>query len=133
MFCFDTDTMSATIRPRPPMSLVRALAALEEKEQVTTAVTVAELLLGVAGDADETRRKRVRTLASWLPAMPFDRSAAEAYGPLRHELETSGRRLDERDLMIASICLARDLTLVTGNVRHFERVPGLRVENWLEG
>jgi tRNA(fMet)-specific endonuclease VapC len=114
------------------MSLVRALAGLHEADQVTTAITVAELMLGVAADTNEARRERVRTLASWLRAMPFDRAAAETYGPLRHSLEASGRRLDERDMMIASICVAHDLTLVTGNLRHFERVPGLRVENWLE-
>jgi tRNA(fMet)-specific endonuclease VapC len=125
--------MSATIRTRQSNSLVRALSGVEERDQVTTAITVAELLLGVARDTNEERRDRVRTLASWLPAIPFDRAAAEAYGPLRHALESTGRRLDERDLMIASICLARDLTLVTGNVRHFSRVPGLHVENWLEG
>ena len=46
-------------------------------------------------------------------------------------LEAVGRPLEDADLQIAAICLAHDLTLVTGNVRHFERVPGLRVENWL--
>jgi tRNA(fMet)-specific endonuclease VapC len=63
--------------------------------------------------------------------LPFDARAAEAYGPLRADLERKGQRLDGPDLRIASIVLSRDLTLVTGNARHFERVPGLRVENWL--
>ena len=51
---------------------------------------------------------------------------------LRAELERQGRRLDEPDLRIASIALSRQLTVVTGNVRHFRRVPELAVENWLE-
>ncbi len=42
-----------------------------------------------------------------------------------------GQRVAEPDLRVAAIALARDATLVTGNVRHFERVPGLRIENWL--
>jgi tRNA(fMet)-specific endonuclease VapC len=63
--------------------------------------------------------------------LPFDELAAEVYGPLRARLESEGRRLDEPDLRIASIVLARDLTLVTGNERHFARVPDLRIENWL--
>jgi len=46
-------------------------------------------------------------------------------------LERSGRRLAEPDLRIASIALSRDLTLVTGNVRHLARVPDLRIEDWL--
>jgi tRNA(fMet)-specific endonuclease VapC len=54
------------------------------------------------------------------------------YGRLRAQLEREGRRIGEPDLRIAAIALARDLTLVTGNVRHFQRVPDLRIENWLE-
>ncbi len=61
----------------------------------------------------------------------FDEPAARSYAEIRVELEAAGR-LEDPDLRIAAICLAHDLTLVTGNVRHFERVPGLRVENWLE-
>ena len=71
-------------------------------------------------------------VTSAQPVIPFDEKAAEAYGPLRAELERRGQRLDGPDLRIAAIALSRDLTLVTGNVRHFERVPGLRIENWLE-
>ena len=64
--------------------------------------------------------------------LPFDDLAAESYGPLRARLESEGQPLAEPDLRIAAIALSRDLTLVTGNVRHFERVPDLRVENWLQ-
>jgi tRNA(fMet)-specific endonuclease VapC len=63
--------------------------------------------------------------------LPFDRPAAETYGRLRAELERAGTPLSEPDLRIASIALTHDLTVVTGNVRHFARVSGLRVENWL--
>jgi tRNA(fMet)-specific endonuclease VapC len=59
-------------------------------------------------------------------------SPPEHYGPLRARLEQAGRRIDEPDLPIASIALSHDLTVVTGNTRHFARVPGLRVENWLK-
>jgi tRNA(fMet)-specific endonuclease VapC len=71
-------------------------------------------------------------LESLHSVVAFDESAAIIYGGLRADLERSGKRLDDPDLRIASIALSRDLTLVTGNVRHFERVPGLRLENWLE-
>ncbi|HSR22290.1 MAG TPA: hypothetical protein VLW53_01985 [Candidatus Eisenbacteria bacterium] len=52
---------------------------------------------------------------------------------MRADLERSGRPLAEPDLRIAAIALAHDLTLVTGNGRHFSRIPGLRVESWLAG
>ena len=66
-----------------------------------------------------------------LPILPFDAGAARRYGEIRAQLERQGTMLGDADLCIASIALARDLTIVTGNVRHFQRVPGLSVENWL--
>jgi len=56
---------------------------------------------------------------------------AEIYGRLRADLERRGVPLNDTDLMIASIALRHDLTLVTGNPRHFSRLPGLKLENWL--
>ena len=63
---------------------------------------------------------------------PFDENAAEEYGRLRAYLEAQGTPIGHPDTQIAAIALANDLTVVTGNVRHFQRVPGLAVENWLE-
>jgi len=133
VFCFDTDVISAAMRPAPPMHLVRRLARTPIEEQCTTAITVGEILYGAARAGRPGLVELLRTLVtSAQPVIAFDEQAAEAYGPLRAELERLGRRLDGPDLRIASIALSRDLTLVTGNVSHFERVPGLRIENWLE-
>ena len=63
--------------------------------------------------------------------VPFDAAAAERYGHLRAELESEGMPLAEPDLRIAAIALCRSLTLVTANTRHFERVNGLNLQNWL--
>jgi predicted nucleic acid-binding protein len=132
MYCFDTDTLSAVIRRDPPLSLIRRLARTPPEEQFTTAVTLGELLYGAARRGGATLTQKVRELViDALPVLPFDERAAEAYGPLRARLESDGRRLDEPDLRIASIALSRGLAVVTGNVRHFSRVPDLKVENWL--
>ena len=64
--------------------------------------------------------------------LPFDELAAEAYARVRAELERQGSPLALADLMIASVALVHDLTVVTGNVSHFARVRGLAVENWLQ-
>ncbi len=64
--------------------------------------------------------------------LPFDQAAAEEYGRLRAYLEARGTPIGHEDTQTAAIALANDLTVVTGNVRHFQRVPGLAVENWLE-
>ena len=131
-YCFDTDVLSATMRRDPPLHLVRRLAATPAADQCTTAVTLGELVYGATKAKSETLAERVRLLVEEaLSVAPFDAEAARVYGSIRASLEATGTRLAEPDLRIASIALARDLTIATGNVRHFARVPGLRVENWL--
>jgi tRNA(fMet)-specific endonuclease VapC len=133
MYCFDTDVLSAVLRREPPLSLLRRLAQIPPAEQATTTITLGELLYGAARRGSERLVERVREVLTMAAViLPFDAEAAAVYGPLRAELERQGKRLDEPDLRIASIALSRELTLVTGNVRHFRRVPGLAVENWLE-
>ena len=113
--------------------MLRRLARIPANEQATTTITLGEMLYAAARRGSQELLKRVRgALAIATVVLPFDAEAAEIYGPLRAELERAGRRIDEPDLRIASIALSRDLTLVTGNVRHFARVPGLALENWLE-
>lgn len=120
------------MRRNAPLHLVRRLAVVPVADQFTTSITLGELLYGAARKGSEELVERVRDLVlSGLAVLAFDRSAAEVYGRLRAQLEREGRRLAEPDLRIAAIALTRDLTLVTGNVRHFQRVPDLRVENWL--
>ena len=132
MYCFDTDVLSATIRRDPPLHLIRRLARTPPTEQCTTAIALGELIYGVRRRGSAELAARVRGLiASAGPILPFDEPAAQRYGELRAELDGAGRRIAEPDLRIAAIALARDATLVTGNVKHFARVPGLRVENWL--
>jgi predicted nucleic acid-binding protein len=133
-YCFDTDVLSAVLRKDPPLALIRRLAQLSPDEQFTTSITLGELLYGAARRESLTLARRARGLVSRLvEVLPFDAEAAEVYAEVRAGLEAGGQRLDEPDLRIASISLARDLTLVTGNVRHFGRVPELKVENWLLG
>ena len=133
MFCFDTDILSAVMRRDPPLHLIRRLAEVPPRQQFTTAVTVGEMLYGAAKRGDPQLEQRVHDLILRAQAvLPFDEPAAEVYGSLRATLERAGRPLTEPDLRIAATALSRDLTLVSGNVRHFARVPGLRLENWLE-
>jgi tRNA(fMet)-specific endonuclease VapC len=131
-YCLDTDVLSATIRPAPPLHLIRRLAVTPREEQYTTAVNLAELTYGAAkhgGDELATQVRRIVLAGGRV--LPFDRKAAEIFGALRAGLEREGRRLEPLELEIAAIALSRDLTLITGNTKHFERVPALRVENWL--
>lgn len=131
MYCFDTDVLVTLLR-NPPLRLIRRLAEVPPEEQCTTAITLAEIAYGAAKHGGDDYAEQASALVEYAQSvLPFDERAAEVYGPLRARLEREGKRLDEPDLRIASIALSRNLTLVTGNVRHFSRVPELRVENWL--
>lgn len=132
MYCFDTDVLSATIRREPSLPLIRRLAQVPPTDQFTTAITMGELLYGAARRDSKRLNEQVRELLRGaLTILPFDETAAAVYGPLRASLESDGQPLAEPDLRIASIALSRDLVVVTGNIRHFARIPDLTVENWL--
>jgi predicted nucleic acid-binding protein len=66
-----------------------------------------------------------------LVVLPYDTAVARIYGEVRAHLEAEGRMPGEADLQIAATALHHGLSVVTGNIRHFERVPGLRVERVL--
>jgi len=132
VYCFDTDVLSATIRREPSLPLIRRLAQVPPTDQFTTAITMGELLYGAARRDSKRLNEQVRELLRGaLTILPFDETAAAVYGPLRASLESEGKPLAEPDLRIASIALSRDLAVVTGNIRHFARIPDLTVENWL--
>ncbi|MBI2917502.1 MAG: PIN domain-containing protein [Chloroflexi bacterium] len=136
MYLLDTDILVNVLGPVPSKALAAKLALVPVEQQLTSSITLAELLY-------EAYRRQERTAAtleqverrviSALPILPFDAEAARRYGEIRATLERQGMRLADADLRIAAIALAQGLTVVTGNVRHFQRVPGLAVENWLEG
>jgi tRNA(fMet)-specific endonuclease VapC len=74
----------------------------------------------------------VQALLDVVAVVPFDESAARVYARVRAEqIEAAGTPLAEPELRIAATALAHGLTLVTGNERHFRRVPVLTLENWL--
>lgn len=133
MYCFDTDILSATIKRDPPLSLIRRLATVPPESQFTTAITAGELYYGAAKAERDDLLERIRTIVlAAVRILPFDEGASEIYGSLRAQLERQGNTLHEADLRIASIALAAKLTVVTANTRHFGRIPGLTVENWLK-
>jgi tRNA(fMet)-specific endonuclease VapC len=133
MFLFDTDTLSQILKPTPSSTLLARLAIVPPEQQFTSAITVGEMVYGAHRSPSPEPLLRQLEERVWpnVRVLPFDRPAAETYGRLRAELERAGTPLSEPDLRIASIALTHDLIVVTGNVRHFGRVSGLRVENWL--
>lgn len=133
-YLFDTDTLSGIIKRNPALALIRRLATLEPDQQFTSSITVGELVHGAfKSDRPDFFLEKLNKLV-WpnIQVLPFDEEAAGVYGRLRAELEKQGASLSEPDLRIAAIAKHRDLTLITGNLKHFSKVPGLGVENWLD-
>jgi tRNA(fMet)-specific endonuclease VapC len=94
-------------------------------------VVKAELYFGAARTTDPVKTlKNQRLFLSRFPSLPFDDSSAEAYGEIRSDLTRRGLMIGPNDLMIASICRANSVTLVTHNISEFGRVAGLAIEDW---
>ena len=133
MYLFDTDTLSHLLRRSPAPGLLARLAAVPPEQQFTTAITVGEMVYGAHRSAKRDYLLRQLQERVWphVRILPFDRAAAEVYGALRARVEQAGTPLSEPEMRIAAIALTHDLTVITGNTRHFQRVKGLRVENWM--
>ena len=94
-------------------------------------VVVAELRYGADRSARaKENHARVDVLVAEIPPVEFDLESAAAYGRLRTRLEANGTPIGPNDMLIAAQALARDLVVITDNVREFRRVRGLKVENW---
>ena len=132
MFVFDTDVLSGLLKGRLPETARSRLSGLGPDQRHTTAITVGELSYGALRSVATQRWLAASDdLLSEFTCLDFDAESARRYGEIRAFLERGGRRLDDPDLRIAAICVARQQILVSGNERHFNRVPGLRYENWL--
>jgi predicted nucleic acid-binding protein len=133
MYLFDTDVLSQIAKRRRPEALMSRLARTPRASQHTSAVNVAEIYYGVfrAEGREGLLRYFEDQVFPKLSILPFDRESALIYGRIKSGLERSGRPRFEPDLQIAAIALQHRLTVVTGNVRHFTGIAGLKVENWL--
>ena len=135
MYLLDTDILSNLLKPAPSTALIAKLASVPPEQQFTSSITLGELVYGAHRLQARTALLLERietTLIPSLPVLPFDAAAARRYGEVRAELEQRGISPGDADLRIGAIALVRSLTVVTGNVRHFLRIPELSVENWLE-
>ena len=136
MYLLDTDILSNLMKRSPSSVLVARVARVPPEEQFTSSITLGELFYGAYRLRERTAillEKIEDALLPNLPVLAFDTAAARRYGEIRAELERLGTPIGDADMRIAAIPLSRGLRVVTGNDRHFRRVPELETENWLEG
>lgn len=129
-YLLDTNIISDLVRlPQGPVG--RRIAEVGEESICTSIIVAAELRYGAEKSGSKQLSERVDLLLSALEILPLEPPADRRYGEIRHHLARQGTPVGPNDLVIAAHVLAADLTLVTANTREFERVPSLRVENWL--
>jgi predicted nucleic acid-binding protein len=120
---------------RGDLAIEQRLAGREEEEFFLSVITASELLHGVyratAPDVRARRSAFVEAVLARFPLLSIDLPTARTHAQLWAELASRGAMIGPHDLWIAAACIAHGLTLVTGNVREFARVPGLATESWL--
>jgi tRNA(fMet)-specific endonuclease VapC len=134
----DTDTLSLLMHGHE--RLVQRVAQQTEPMAITIVARIEILQCRFASLLKAADGERLLAAQHWLEeneaylsrvaCLPFDQSAATTFDRLRDN--TSLRKIGRADLLIASIALSRQATLVTRNRKHFERIPGLRVGNWTD-
>ena len=98
----------------------------------TTWITASELAYGAGKSrAPEQNTTLVTEFLATLPVLGLDLPSALEFGRWKATLERAGRSVADADLMIAAIALAHGASVVTGNRKHYERIEGLRIEDWI--
>ena len=132
-FLFDTDAISELLRPRPLPDYVEWLRDVPREEQFTSAVVIGELYR--AAYRSQARHLHLtnieKRILPQVTVLPYDVSIARVFGQIRAQLEEAGNILADADLQIAATAIYHGLELVTGNLRHFSRIPDLRINKIL--
>lgn len=129
-FMLDTNICIYIQRQRPPEVLAR-FSRLKAGEAVVSLVTWGELLYGAhKSQRSAQAMAALEEFASLIPVLPMHADTGRHYGSIRAALEAKGQPIGGNDLWIAAHAKAEGLTLVTNNEREFQRVPGLKVQNW---
>jgi tRNA(fMet)-specific endonuclease VapC len=131
-FMLDTNALSELIR-NPQGVLAQKLNTLEPDAACTSIVAACELRFGAQRKGSKPLTHRVEQLLQALTVLPLDTPADEHYADIRATLERSGTPIGSHDLFIAAHARSRGMTLLTRNLREFQRVPGLTVEDWPTG
>lgn len=133
MYLLDTNILSELIKKRPNPNLLSHLRSKPAHELFTSCVCVMELRFGSAlrEDFEIFWQKINREILSRINVVPFGELEALTAGDLLADIRKNGRSIGMEDVMIAASAIANKYTVVTANTRHFSRIKGLSVENWL--
>ncbi len=130
-YLLDTNIVIYVIKNRP-LSVLKTFNQNQGRMAISS-ITLAELAHGVEKSSNPGRNMSVvEDIVSRLEVLPYDERAAWHYGLIRTALERQGTPIGVNDLHIAGHARSLGLVIVTNNLREFERVPGISLENWVE-
>jgi len=130
-YLLDTNIWSALIR-RSNAGLIKRFETLERGRLALSPIVLGELQVGYyKGDRSPKRLAVIEAIRTSSELLSINNRVADTYAQLRAQLETAGTAIGPNNTWIAAEALHHKLVLVTNNTREFERVPGLRVENWI--
>ncbi len=130
-YLLDTNICIYIQREKPGEVLAR-FQKLKPGDAAISVITWGELLYGA--EKSRQRKKALKLLEEFktlIPVLPMPENTGKTYGAIRASLESKGRPIGNNDLWIAAHAKAEGLTIVTNNEREFQRVPGLKVQNWV--
>jgi tRNA(fMet)-specific endonuclease VapC len=130
-YLLDTNILSDLVR-NPQGVVARQITRAGENTICTSIIAAAELRYGAIKSNSARLAERIDLILSALEVLPLETPADRMYASLRDHLPRHGTPIGPNDLLIAAHALANDLTVITANVGEFSRVPGLKVENWLQ-
>lgn len=131
MFLLDMDTVIYVLKG-VPAAVSNLKKHIHAPIKIGT-ITLMELYYGAYKSQKVTSNlAKIKTLENFLEVIPIGQEVAELFGKEKARLEKEGVPLDDFDLILGCCALAHNLTLVTNNVKHFERIEGLQVKNWIE-
>jgi len=130
-FLLDTNIISDLIK-NPLGKVAEHIRRLEPNQLCTNIIVAGELHYGVKKKSSLNLSRRVTQILEILPVLALSEQVATTYGTIRADLEKNGLPIGVNDLWIAAHALSENKILVTNNVREFERVNNLNLENWLE-
>jgi tRNA(fMet)-specific endonuclease VapC len=129
MYLLDTNILSYFFRGQG--GVAERVHAHPSKLIYVPSVVILELEYGLySSSKPEKHRAQIEWVKRTFQTVDLNTDAAQAAGHIRHVLEKAGKTIGTYDLLIAGIALANRFILVSRNTREFERVPGLRLENW---
>jgi tRNA(fMet)-specific endonuclease VapC len=128
-YLLDTDTVSFALRGIGEVGA--HLVARHPSEVGISSITLAELRFGAERRQSRKLHRLIDTFIEAVAVLPFDEKAAAKFGSVGATLADAGTPIGQLDTLIAAHAMSLGLVLVTNNTRHFSKIRGLRIENWL--